>query len=272
MHWLKAPDSPIQSRPKEHQLFCILTQRLITRKCVRGWQMQMETGSDKNDNCIGLEGVTEVEARCCLKYLIIDMEAGRCCLTLGECECHQKIGKTLKWNALMMHVCMRVCREEDEEVCRGGWEVPRRNGHFAPFVFGIRSTPPPPHRRRWSFHPCGCVFALWQGPMQKRSPLIPLHSTNLPSLHRSLILESVNLGFLMGLTSTSGICGCPHARNPPMLWEGEGPAVHKSRHVNLSPYGAPSTPCGGLHGTLPITSQTFSKMAPQKSLLSRLWQ
>lgn len=58
--------------------------------------MQMETGSDKNDNCIGLEGVTEVEARCCLKYLIIDMEAGRCCLTLGECECHQKIGKTLK--------------------------------------------------------------------------------------------------------------------------------------------------------------------------------
>lgn len=36
MHWLKAKDSPIQSRPEEHQLFCILTQRLITRKCVRG--------------------------------------------------------------------------------------------------------------------------------------------------------------------------------------------------------------------------------------------
>lgn len=58
--------------------------------------MQMETDSDKNDNCIGLEGVTKVEAGCCLKYLIIDMEAARCCLTLEECECHQKIGKTLK--------------------------------------------------------------------------------------------------------------------------------------------------------------------------------
>lgn len=57
MHWLKAKDSPIQSRPKEHQLFCILTQRLITRKCVwGGWQMQMETDSDKNDNGIALRG------------------------------------------------------------------------------------------------------------------------------------------------------------------------------------------------------------------------
>ena len=56
----------------------------------------METDSDKNDNGIGLEGVTEVEAGCCLKYLIIDTEAVRCCLTLEECECHQKIAKTLK--------------------------------------------------------------------------------------------------------------------------------------------------------------------------------
>lgn len=58
--------------------------------------MQMETDSDKNDNGIGLEGVTEVEAGGCLKYLIIDTEAVRCCLTLEECECHQKIAKTLK--------------------------------------------------------------------------------------------------------------------------------------------------------------------------------
>lgn len=58
--------------------------------------MQMETDSDKNDNCTGLEGVTEVEAGCCLKYLIIDMEAAKWSLTLEECECHQKIGKTLK--------------------------------------------------------------------------------------------------------------------------------------------------------------------------------
>lgn len=58
--------------------------------------MQMETDSDKNDNGIGLEGMTEVKAGCCLKYLIIDTEAVRCCLTLEECECHQKIAKTLK--------------------------------------------------------------------------------------------------------------------------------------------------------------------------------
>lgn len=58
--------------------------------------MQMETDSDKNDNGIGLEGVTGVEAVCCLKYLIIDTEAVKCCLTLEECECHQKIAKPLK--------------------------------------------------------------------------------------------------------------------------------------------------------------------------------
>lgn len=58
--------------------------------------MQMETDSDKNDNGIDLEGMTEVEAGCCLKYLIIDTEAVRCCLTLEECECHHKIDKTLK--------------------------------------------------------------------------------------------------------------------------------------------------------------------------------
>lgn len=99
--------------------------------------MQMETDSDKNDNCIGLEGVTKVEAGCCLKYLIIDMEAARCCLTLEECECHQKIGKTLKWNALMMHVCAREHAHVCVRVCRGGWEVWLCNGHFALFVFGI---------------------------------------------------------------------------------------------------------------------------------------
>lgn len=38
--------------------------------------MQMETDSDSNDNGIGLEGLTEVEAGCCLKYLIIDTEVG----------------------------------------------------------------------------------------------------------------------------------------------------------------------------------------------------
>lgn len=58
--------------------------------------MQMETDSDKNDNGIGLEGMTEVKTESCLKYLIIDMEAAGCCLTLEECECHQKIAKTLK--------------------------------------------------------------------------------------------------------------------------------------------------------------------------------
>lgn len=164
MHWLKAPDSPIQSRPKEHQLFCILTQRLITRKCVRGWQMQMETDSDKNDNCIGLEGVTEVEAGCCLKYLIIDMEAARCCLTLEECECHQKIGKTLKWNALMMHVC--ACARVCVCVCRGGWEVRLCNGHFALFVFRIMNiffNPPQAVKCSNKFHVCSRVFALRRG-------------------------------------------------------------------------------------------------------------
>lgn len=42
----------------------------------------------KNDNGIGLQGgwggVTEVEVGCFLKYLIIDMEAVRCCLTLEK--------------------------------------------------------------------------------------------------------------------------------------------------------------------------------------------
>lgn len=58
--------------------------------------MQMETDSDSNDNGIGLEGLTEVEAGCCLKYLIIDTEVVGCCLTLEECECHWKIARTLK--------------------------------------------------------------------------------------------------------------------------------------------------------------------------------
>lgn len=135
--------------------------------------MQMETDSDKNDNCIGLEGVTEVEAGCCLKYLIIDMEAARCCLTLEECECHQKIGKTLKWNALMMHVC--ACARVCVCVCRGGWEVRLCNGHFALFVFRIMniffSTPP----KLWSVQTSfmyAAVFLPSDGDLttQKMSP------------------------------------------------------------------------------------------------------
>lgn len=52
-----------------------------------------------------------MEARCCLKYLIIDMETARCCLTLEECECHQKIGETFEVkyiNDASEHVCVRV--------------------------------------------------------------------------------------------------------------------------------------------------------------------
>lgn len=52
-----------------------------------------------------------MEAGCCLKYLIIDMETARCCLTLEECECHQKIGETFEVkyiNDASEHVCVRM--------------------------------------------------------------------------------------------------------------------------------------------------------------------
>lgn len=130
MHWLKAPDSPIQSRPKEHQLFCILTQRLITRKCVPGWQMQMETDSDKNDNGIGLEGVTEVEAGCCLKYLIIDtggsemlFDPGGVWMSSENCQDFEVKYINDAWRKCVCafvsdRACVCVC-----VFCRGGREV-----------------------------------------------------------------------------------------------------------------------------------------------------